>query len=116
MWSYIATQIREEKEAKEKATRLGQQYIRTVTISVWMACANLGFNKDHMLAAIDIYGSRDDVVHTNIKTIIKKCRWGEPANLLHRDLDELPRLIPPSRAQDLDMVRTIYDRSSRYVF
>ncbi|MCJ1474183.1 hypothetical protein MMC13_002841 [Lambiella insularis] len=114
-WQAIADQLIVDKVAKEEAVKQGVVSYQRTTSAIRTACIELGFDPDDMKKAILMYGDRNNVVHAHIKDIVRTCRWGQLAEVLHRDLRDLPHLIPPSRPGDLKMVMaTIVDLRKTY--
>ncbi|MCJ1471539.1 hypothetical protein MMC13_000179 [Lambiella insularis] len=108
-WTTIATELQDEKDRYEEALQTGEKTDRPLTIAVWTACSELGFDKHSMIDAINMYGTRNNAVHADVKEMIKLCRWFSLAKTLYQDLNDLPLLIPPSRPQDLKMVGSIIE-------
>ena len=109
LWSAISAELKDEKDRHQEALKAGKETDRPLTMAVWIACSELGFDKNLMVDAIDMYGKRNNAVHADIEKVIKLCKWSALARILCQDLIDLPLLIPPSRPQDLMMVGSIIE-------
>ena len=109
LWSAIATELKAEEKRHQKALKAGKEAEQPLTMAVWTACSELGFDRNMMVDAIHMYGTRNNAVHADIKVMIKSCKWSALAKTLCQDLIDLPLLISPSRHQDLKMVGSIIE-------
>ena len=65
------------------------------------ACSTYGWDVVHMLCIFETYAGRNDSVHSDLQDHIQHRRWAKLATLLHRDLRELPNVIPIHLSSDI---------------
>ena len=72
---------------------------------VYVACAVLGIDPDHMLWLIKEWGDRNRFFHNQIREFICNCQWGRLAAQISRDLKELLNVAPdPDTAASYEKV------------
>lgn len=76
------------------------------TSAVWRVCQLANLDADAMLLSIEQYAKRNEVFHSAARDFIDKRHWRALAEMLKKDLDEHPRTIPKSRADEIDAFRS----------
>jgi hypothetical protein len=62
-------------------------------MAVAEVCRSVGFNTDEMLAAVELYAARNQVVHANLATLIKNGSFHDLQKRLYNDFCDITRVI-----------------------
>lgn len=94
-WTDIARALKVELTS-------GQDPQTGVRRAVYDTCLTFDFDIDHMLWVVETYAERCNNVHNDVADLIEKMYWADLAVVIHRDLKELPNVIPLSRQHEYE--------------
>jgi hypothetical protein len=98
-WSEINNTIILERPAWAKFLGGGREYKDCGThILISDICRSMGFDMGDMLAVIDLYATRNEIVHANLALLIKQENFDDLKNRLYADFCDVPRVIPAADA------------------
>lgn len=83
----------------------GQDPEKGVWRAIYDTCLTFDFDLDHMLWVVETYAERCTNVHNDVADFIEKNHWADLALVIHRDLKELPNVLPVSRQHEYEKWR-----------
>jgi hypothetical protein len=78
-------------------------------IAASQACTMVGLNFTDMLASIHHYAVRNEVVHSNLLSLVKEGNFSALAKRLHDDYCDVPRLITCINDSTSDLMLTLIE-------
>ncbi|KAI9777462.1 MAG: hypothetical protein M1839_008874 [Geoglossum umbratile] len=110
LWTDIAG-IAKSDEDVLKLCRTPNDVAAVVMEDLIRACRTLGIDHSHMLWVIQRYALRNRKFHNDIKGYLRKREWLSLATEIHRDLNDIPRLLKPEEVPPFEKcVRNFRDR------
>lgn len=78
-------------------------------MAVFAASQGLGMNLDKILEVIDLYGTRNELVHASFTELLKERKWHQLSRRLHDDFVRIPLLVPAGEQDKIHLMRAILD-------
>jgi hypothetical protein len=93
-WTGINKRLIQEKEAWEKVLTGANEHGKCPThMAISEVCRSVGFNIDEMLALVQLYATRNQIVHTDLAILIKNGQFDDLKKRLYNDFCDIPRVI-----------------------
>ncbi|MCJ1387104.1 hypothetical protein MMC17_010233 [Xylographa soralifera] len=94
-WSEINKTIIHERPAWTKFLHGGKEFEDCRThILISDLCRSVGFDLDDMLAVINLYATRNEIVHADLALLIKQGKFDDLKKRLYDDFCDVPRVVP----------------------
>ena len=98
-WSEINKTIVLERPAWAKFLSTGTGYEGCLThVLISDICRSVGFEINDMLAVIDLYATRKEIVHADLALLIKRGKFHDLQKRLYDDFCDVPRVVPAADA------------------
>ena len=109
-WTEIGEQLRSEHKAYKKC--LDGEMVHDqcpTTIAVSQACTRIGLNFTDTMASIHHYAVRNELVHSNLLSLVKESNFWALAKRLHDDYCDVPRLTTCINDSTSDLMLTLIE-------
>ncbi|KAL6411504.1 hypothetical protein AUP68_05220 [Ilyonectria robusta] len=109
-WTNINADLKQEHEDWVKwgfrSPYVSNKQVKT-TLCVFNACNHMGLSFYHVLQAIQLYAGQNNLFHKSILRYIENGEWCRLAEMLFRDLRDLPVVTPSHLRKNIPVMETI---------
>lgn len=115
------TDINEKLEAEKKAWK--QVHSGKMThdqcpthMAIFRACLSTGFDVNEMLTIVNLYATRNEIVHADLAGLIKQGKFDTLKHRLHDDFCDIPRVVPANEPLQMNILSKLLKAAIRRWF